>query len=319
MTLRKGSCRLHLDHPRTRVAMADGRVRVQLDEDLGRCHHDSLQLEPGLSLGRLHYQPSRRLIEESCGPHEGRVMVVTLGLQGKSGFTGREADLVFQAGHATVTAFGATPGERRYEADQAVTQLRLVIDEATLGKYLGARRAAEMLGDGRLTRLAFRPASDAAMAHAAALVRYLSPGVMSPDTRLDLHIHALSLLSEQSSLSVPPQRGVSPLSAMDVERVERARDLLGEQLHKPLTVKYLAATVGINEHKLKEGFRCLFDSTPARILLELRMRRAMTLLEAGQQVGQVAWQVGYSYPNNFTVAFTRYFGRSPKSIFGRQC
>ena len=35
-------------------------------------------------------------------------------------------------------------------------------------------------------------------------------------------------------------------------------------------------------------------------------------------VAQAAWQVGYKYPNNFTVAFTRYFGRSPKSIFGKK-
>ena len=108
------------------------------------------------------------------------------------------------------------------------------------------------------------------------------------------------------------------LSTSDVQRIERARNLLCEQLDKPLTVDYLATAVGMNEHKLKEGFRYLFDTTPARMLLELRMRKAMTLLEAGQQVAQAAWQVGYKYPNNFTVAFTRYFGRSPKSIFGRK-
>ncbi len=319
MTTMKGNCRLGLDHPRQRSVQADGRLRMQLSEDLGHCYAELMQLEPGLSLGRLHYHPVRTLIEETCGPHDGHVMVVTIGLQGKSGFLGRDGcNLAFDAGHTTITAFRATPGERRYQANETASQLRVVIDQPTLCKYVGEERAAQVLGNGRLHRLDHRVSSKAAQAHAAALVRYLQPGVLNPSSRLDLHIHTLSLLSEQFNLLAPPESATSPLSTSEIERIERARNVLCEQLHKPLTVDYLATTVGMNEHKLKEGFRYLFDTTPARMLLDLRMRKAMTLLESGQQVAQAAWQVGYKYPNNFTVAFTRYFGRAPKSIFGKK-
>jgi len=319
MSTLKGSCRLGLDQARERSVLADGRLRMQLSEDLGQCHSELLQLERGLSLGRLHYHPLRPLIEETCGPHDGHVMVVTIGLQGKSGFTGKDGNhLAFEAGHTTITSFKATPGERRYQANQTASQLRLVIDEQTLCKYVGEERAAQVLGTGHLHRLDFRPSSQAAQAHAAALVRYLQPGLLNPANRLDLHIHTLSLLAEQFNLLAPQDSISSALSSSDVERIERARNLLCEQLHQPLTVEYLATAVGMNEHKLKEGFRHLFDSTPARMLLDMRMRKAMTLLESGQQVAQAAWQVGYKYPNNFTVAFTRYFGRAPKSIFGKK-
>ncbi|MBA6099758.1 MULTISPECIES: helix-turn-helix domain-containing protein [Pseudomonas] len=319
MNTSNATCRLGLDQPRHRSLSADGRLRLQLDEAYGQCHTDLLQLEQGLSLGRLHYHPTRPLVEETCGPHDGHVMVVTVGLQGKSGFIGQDgSSLAFEAGHTTITAFRATPGERRYQANETASQLRVVIDHATLCKYVGEARATEVLGSGRLHRLDFRPSSQAAQAHAAALVRYLQPGGLDPAHRLDLHIHTLSLLAEQFNLLAPPPSAAAALSTSDVQRIERARNLLCEQLDKPLTVDYLATAVGMNEHKLKEGFRYLFDTTPARMLLELRMRKAMTLLEAGQQVAQAAWQVGYKYPNNFTVAFTRYFGRSPKSIFGRK-
>lgn len=319
MSASKGTCRLGLDQPRQRIVQTDGRLRMQLDEDLGQCHSELLQLEPGLSLGRLHYHPLRPLIEETCGPHDGHVMVVTIGLQGRSGFIGRDgSNLAFEAGHTTITAFRATPGERRYQANETVSQLRLVIEQPTLCKYVGEERAAQVLGNGRLHRLDFRGSSKAAQAHAAALVRYLQPGSLNPANRLDLHIHTLSLLSEQFNLLAPQQEQTSSLNSSEIERIERARNILCEQLHKPLTVEFLAGTVGMNEHKLKEGFRYLFDTTPARMLLDLRMRKAMTLLESGQQVAQAAWQVGYKYPNNFTVAFTRYFGRSPKSIFGKK-
>ncbi|MEJ2633544.1 MAG: AraC family transcriptional regulator [Acidihalobacter sp.] len=298
-------------------------MRLQLPDDLGNCYTECMELEQGFLLSRLHYCPTRPLVEESNGPHAERVMVVTIGLRGKSGYRGDDAPgLLFKAGHTTITAFRAIQGERHYEADDPVSQLRLVINEAALNKYVGSERAGQILSGAGLHRLSFHPSSDATMAHAAALTRYMQAGVMAQPNchrRLDLHIHALSLLSEQFNLLTPPKpAGATPLSADDIERIERARDILTGQLHQSLTVEYLATAVGMNAHKLKEGFRYLYNNTPMGVLLELRMRKAYTLLEAGKQVAQAAWQVGYKYPNNFSVAFTRYFGRPPKSIFGNR-
>lgn len=305
------ACRLKSGQSRAVQVLADGRQRVQLDDGLGHCYCESLQLEQGLSLVRLHYQPLRPLIEESSAAHDGHVLVVTLGLQGRSAFRGRDGDVGFQAGQTTITAFRGVAGERCYAANQGVAQLRLVVERSALSKYLGEKRVAELMGDGRhLKQLGCGSSSSAAKAHGAALLRHMR----NPAARLDLHIHALSLLSAEFAGLAPRHPVSSRLSAADMERIERARALLGEQLHRPLTVAWLAAAVGLNEHKLKMGFRHLFDTTPARLLLDLRMRQAMTLLEAGQQVAQVAWQVGYEYPNNFSVAFARYFGRLPGAI-----
>ncbi|THF61235.1 helix-turn-helix domain-containing protein [Pseudothauera rhizosphaerae] len=320
MSAYKSCCRLTPDQPRALCAQDDGRLRLQLPDDLGHCYTECMQLEHDILLGRLHYHPVRPLIEESLGPHEGRVMVVTVGLHGKSGYLGTDASsLLFEAGHTTISTFRALRGERHYEGGCAVSQLRLVIGEAALQKYVGSERADQILGSGGLHRLAFRASTGATSAHASALNRYMQPCVMAQPHchhRVDLQIHALSLLAEQFNLLAPPPPDSAPLTTDDLERIERARDILAQQLDQPLTTEYLATKVGINENKLKEGFRYLYDNTPAGVLLELRMRKAYTLLEAGQQVAQAAWQVGYKYPNNFSVAFTRYFGRSPKSIFG---
>jgi len=72
-------------------------------------------------------------------------------------------------------------------------------------------------------------------------------------------------------------------------------------------------------HTLKVGLRHLYNNSPAGVLLQRRMRKAQALPESGQQVAQAGWQVGYQYPNNFSLAFTRHFGRSPKTIFGNPC
>jgi len=320
------TCRLAADQPKRCQVLNDGHVRLHLPDDLGNCYIEHLQLEPGLSLGRLHYHPTRPLIEESAGPHAGRVMVVTLGLYGISGYLGEDAStLRFQARHTTITAFRAIRGERRYESGEAISQLRLVINEDALAKYVGRERAAHILTGAGLHRLSFHPSSHTSMAHAAALTRYMQPTANTHRSgenprQLDLHIHALSLLAEQFNRLAPSAPLMAAnLSTRDIACIERARDLMTTQLHQPLTNAYLATAVGINEHKLKEGFRYLYNATPMALLLEIRMRKAYALLESGQQVAQAGWQVGYKYPNNFSVAFARYFGRPPKAIFGNRC
>jgi AraC family transcriptional activator of pyochelin receptor len=315
------TCRIGVSEPRARQQYDDGRVRFHLDSDLGNCYSEHLELEEGLVLGRLHYHPTRPIVEETHAPHGGQVMVMTIGMEGKSGYLGADAsNIVFQAGHTTTTTFGSVTGVRKYEAGQTASQLRVVVHERLLSRYVGEQRAAQLLGSGRLHHLDFRASSAVAMAHASALVRYLQPSAQGQINRLDLQIHALSLLSEQVNL-LAPVLATAPgtLTTQDIARLERARNLLCEQLHSPLTVEFIATTVGMNEHKLKQGFHTLFNTTPMAMLLELRMRKAYTLLESGQQVAQAAWQVGYKYANNFTVAFTRYYGRSPKSIFGKKC
>lgn len=314
------TCRITASEPRARQEYDDGRVRQQLDNALGNCYSEHLALEDGLVLGRLHYHPTRPIIEETHAPHSGQVMVMTIGLEGVSGYQGADAaNLVFKAGHTTTTTFGSVTGERQYEAGQTASQLRVVVHERLLARYVGEQRAVQLLGSGRLHHLGFRASSAVTMAHASALVRYMQPSAQGQLNRLDLQIHALSLLSEQVNLLAPvAPTGQGTLTTQDIARLERARNVLCEQLHTALTVEYIATTVGMNEHKLKQGFHTLFNTTPMAMLLELRMRKAYTLLESGQQVAQAAWQVGYKYANNFTVAFTRYYGRSPKSIFGKK-
>ncbi|HAQ25968.1 helix-turn-helix domain-containing protein [Stutzerimonas nitrititolerans] len=319
MPAHKSCYRLTVEEPRIRSVVSDGKTRLQLPDEFGQCFHDFVELEPGLGLGRLHYRPSVRLIEETNGPHDGRVMVITLGLKGRSCYEGQDAtSLQFQKGYTTISTFQGSPGERRYEADETVSQLRVVAHESLICKYIGRERAADTLGSQQLSRLAFRASTPAAMAHANALLSHLLPcnRLLS---RLDLHIHALSLLNEQLSL-LAPQHGAasSPLSPADIERIEQARRMMDEHLDKPLTLDYLASTVGINKNKLKDGMIYLYNATPTELLLELRMTKALTLLETGLRVSQVAWKVGYKYPNNFTVAFTRYHGKSPKALFGKR-
>lgn len=311
------ACRLAAHENRTQAQLQDGRMRVKLPDDLGDCVHDFITLESGLGVGCLSYRPSTALIEESQTMHPGRVMVITLGMQGRSLYQGEDrTSLEFAAGHTTISSFSGVSGERLYEAGTTVSQLRVIASEALISKYVGAERAGRILGNHQLRQLAFRNSTPAAMTHAKALMSHLKPTHQTP-SKLDLHIHALSLLNEQFNLLSPEDyRPASPLSPAQAERIERIRAFMAENLDKALTLDFLAAQFGIGKSKLKEGMLHMYNQTPGDLLLTLRMRKAIVLLESGVLVSQVAWLVGYQYANNFTAAFTRYYGKSPRAMFG---
>lgn len=311
------SYRVTSDDPRLCLARADGWARQQLPEALGQCYCEHLALSEDLLLVRSRYLPTRQLIEETRPSHGCAMLVITFGLQGDSGYRSSDgAHLAFRARHTTVSAFQHSQGERCYQAGDSVAQLRLLVSERLLGTYLGAATAGELLGNGQLRQLAFQRTSAASSSLAHSLFGGLQPVATAS---LDRHIHCLSLLSEQLRYLAPAAPRSSPqFSAQDLEKLERVREIMLAQLDQPLTVAYLCAAVGLNEFKLKSGLRYRFDATPQRMLLELRMRHAYRLLENGCQVAQAGYQVGYRFPNNFSVAFSRFFGQSPKSVFGKR-
>ncbi|WP_210644758.1 MULTISPECIES: AraC family transcriptional regulator [unclassified Pseudomonas] len=294
-----------------------GWTRQQLPGELGECYSERYFVDNDLMVVRSRYRPTRNLIEETVSPHNRHMLVITFGMQGDSGYKGADGSAVsFRAGYTTITSFQLSLGERCYEAGTTVSQLRLLIGEGMLNRYIGEQRTRQLLGNGNVRQLAFQKTSATSASHATALARYLNQGATGA---LDMHIHTLCLLSEQLKLLSPPTCLQNPqFSASDIEKLDQARDIMIEQMDQPLTIPYLCAAVGLNEFKLKEGLHYRFNSTPHRMLHEIRMRKAYTLLESGCQVAQAAYKVGYKFPNNFSAAFTRFFGKSPKTVFGKR-
>jgi transcriptional regulator GlxA family with amidase domain len=89
---------------------------------------------------------------------------------------------------------------------------------------------------------------------------------------------------------------------------------LEQHLHRSITVADMADAMGMSERSFHR--RCLrdFAMAPARLLAELRLERARTLL--GDQtiaVKNVAALTGFADPAAFSTAFLRRFGATPSS------
>ncbi len=110
------------------------------------------------------------------------------------------------------------------------------------------------------------------------------------------------------------QRSPSGLNARDLNRIYEARDFLSEHFVAPPKIPSLARMVGVNQTKLKAGFREAFGMTIYDFILQQRMTHAsQLLLSSNFSVSEVAYQAGYEYPANFTCAFKKYFGALPSN------
>lgn len=128
---------------------------------------------------------------------------------------------------------------------------------------------------------------------------------------LELLLLSVQAMIEAHARRDQPERGISQ---KDVERLQQVRDILSENFLKPPTIAELAKTVGTNEAKLMHSFKQLFGQTVFDFAQRLRMEKAKELLEGtDHSITEIAFQVGYEYSSNFTTAFKRFYGVTPRT------
>ncbi|MFE0554918.1 helix-turn-helix transcriptional regulator [Paenibacillus sp. NPDC058910] len=102
------------------------------------------------------------------------------------------------------------------------------------------------------------------------------------------------------------------LSRDDLSKLEQARQLVIHHFEQPLSIQQLARKVGLNEFKLKKGFRERFGITIFELVRKQRMEKAIWYMETeGYNVGETAVSVGYSNASNFATTFRKYYGCNP--------
>lgn len=165
---------------------------------------------------------------------------------------------------------------------------------------------------------------------------YCQPGKMTPSMQMVIHqmlncsfsgamkqlyleSKAIELLLHQLSELTRQQKGpvskVFVLNKKDADRVHDVRDILLHNLQDPPSLLGLARQAGLNDYKLKVGFRQEFGTTVFDYLRQLRMEKARLLFEEGHlNVAEVSTTIGYSNPSHFTALFKKHFGVNPSSF-----
>lgn len=115
--------------------------------------------------------------------------------------------------------------------------------------------------------------------------------------------------------SFQPTPGKDQWRKEDREKILALREYIETAYLEPLNLKGLTLAFGLNEYKLKKGYRHFFNTTVFEHILQLRMQKAQTLLNDQQlTVSDVAHLVGYNNASSFSYEFKKRFGYNPSQV-----
>jgi len=108
------------------------------------------------------------------------------------------------------------------------------------------------------------------------------------------------------------QRPASNYTHYEVEGIQAAGEMIRKNLRYHFIIRDIAQKVGMNEYKLKNGFRELFGNGVYEYLRTERMQEARVLLvDHGRSIKEIAALTGYRSVNSFIKAFKKKFGQTP--------
>jgi AraC-like DNA-binding protein len=136
---------------------------------------------------------------------------------------------------------------------------------------------------------------------------------------LEAKVHELMLLA---FLNATPEESYKPnltLKDSDLDKLQQAREFLTLNLDNPGSLLELAHNIGLNDFKLKQGFKQLYGTTVFGFLHEERMQKANVLLrDTSMSIHEISMIAGYKNLSNFTAAFKKRFGFPPSAIGNRR-
>jgi len=125
----------------------------------------------------------------------------------------------------------------------------------------------------------------------------------------------LLVLSAEASNAAENRKDIFIKKGTDKEKIIAVRDIINERLSSPPNLSEIAKMVGLNEYKLKKGFKETFGNTVFGYLAEQRLHLAQQYLrDTEKTAAEIAFELGYATPQHFNNAFKGKFGITPHSV-----
>jgi AraC-like DNA-binding protein len=216
-----------------------------------------------------------------------------------------DAQAVADANH--VLLFNAGEGYRvSHPVDGGDSNLTLELAEPLLHE-LAPRELARRDGEPGFRHQALR--IDARAQALVALLRHaLHRGSIEA-------LEAESLALTLASRSLGPRTARTPGATHARQRlVDRAKLLLASDLGRRWTLADIAAEVGGSAVYLTQAFRQVEGMPLYRYQLQLRLARALALLDRDVDLSSLAQDLGFSSHSHFAAAFHQAYGRTPSAF-----
>lgn len=132
---------------------------------------------------------------------------------------------------------------------------------------------------------------------------------------LETNILKLLLLQFEQFENHAVKKEYKHIKKYDIEKLHRAKKLLEDDISHHHSLAELSRNSGLNDFKLKKGFKELFGTTVFGYLHGLRMENARTMLfDDSKTIAEIAVHCGYAYVQSFTTAFKNKYGTTPEKF-----
>ncbi|AJH16215.1 helix-turn-helix transcriptional regulator [Myroides profundi] len=129
---------------------------------------------------------------------------------------------------------------------------------------------------------------------------------------LDVKSKELLLLQFEQYIRLKSNKGLTKISLSDKQKLAEAKEHIEQNYQDPLSLSELALEVGLNDYKLKKGFKEVYNTTVFGYVYQLRMEYAHKLLRNTTiPIKEIAHYCGYEHVQHFTSAFKRMYQTTP--------
>lgn len=135
---------------------------------------------------------------------------------------------------------------------------------------------------------------------------------------LKLESYALQLLiqqAEQLEDDLKADNDKTVLRKQEIENISNLISKIEQEIHFPHTVKSLSQHVGLNENKLQNGFKHLYNETVNNYIQKLRMQKAVELiLNTDLSMQEITEKIGLSNASYFSKVFKKEYYITPNDF-----
>lgn len=126
-------------------------------------------------------------------------------------------------------------------------------------------------------------------------------------------LELLALQLKQFSDDLDPDVRYVTLKKYDLDKIIQAKNILVSDLQNAPNIQDLAKLSGVNQQKLKDGFKQVFGKTINQYLRDSRLETAKFLIMDGRSsIQDIAERVGYCNQSHFARRFREKYGLLPK-------
>ncbi|MEM8614813.1 MAG: AraC family transcriptional regulator [Cyanobacteria bacterium P01_H01_bin.105] len=306
----------------TCIQVEPSEVLIELSPHVGKGYLQRIKLRPGLEISIEHFEVSEPFMAEISNHFNRGGIEFKSSLSGyaKGDFPDFEDEYHLAPRHSRISFAGNYGEWIECQPHAPIIHVEVNVDPSLLNNLIGGR-ADQVSGDLQ-TVLADRAISPLSLtqkmsqATFQAAEQILNCPYQGLTRQLFLESRALELIALQLPLSLTKNQKNSSHSILkkdEVDRIHDAKKILLSNLENPPSLLELAQRVGLNDYKLKRGFRQVFGTTAFGCLYHHRMEQARRLLETDYStVTEVAQAVGYTSATSFSAAFKKKFGMSPR-------